>query len=149
MSGWQVKSRPLPAFDTPEHRFETLPHIPPGILNLTFQALSTQSDSSAQPEETKMKPFIQHPHQQGVTYFEHWIFAMGIAYRLLTSVVAFALHAILPFISIEPHLDLEATAAFLAERNQFIETAAATAHAHPNPAISGSVGSRHDTPALA
>jgi hypothetical protein len=36
-----------------------------------------------------MNPFATHPQQQGVTYFEHWRFAMGIAYRLLTSVVAF------------------------------------------------------------
>ncbi len=123
--------------------------MPFGILNLTFQALSTRHDRSAPLEDQKMKPFTQHPHQQGITCFEHWLFAMGIALRLLTSVVAFALHAILPFISIEPRLDLEATAAFLAERNQFIETAAAKAHAHPNPAISGSTGSKHDTPALA
>ena len=96
-----------------------------------------------------MKPFTQHPCRQGLTYCKHWIFAVGIAFRLLASVVAFALHAILPFISIEPRLDLEATAAFLAERNQFIETSAATTHAHPDPAISGSIGDKHDTPALA
>ncbi len=87
-----------------------------------------------------MNVLTEHPHQQGVTYFEHWAFAMGIAWRLLTSVVAFALHAILPFISIEPRLDLEATAAFLAERNQFIETAAAKGFARPAP---------HRTPAPA
>ena len=81
-----------------------------------------------------------HPHEQGVTYFEHWAFAMGIAWRLLSTVVAFALHAVLPFISIEPRLDLEATAAFLAERNHFIETAAASGLARPVP---------HNTPALA
>jgi hypothetical protein len=80
-----------------------------------------------------MNALTEHPHQQGVTYFEHWAFAMGIAWRLLTSVVAFALHAILPFISIEPHLDLEATAAYLAERNQFIEAAAAEGLARPTP----------------
>ena len=96
-----------------------------------------------------MKPFTQHPHRQGVTYFGHWIFAIGIACRLFASVVAFALHAILPFISIDPSLDLEATAAFLAERNQFIETAAATAHGYPRPALEASISSRHNTPALA
>jgi hypothetical protein len=50
---------------------------------------------------------------------EHWRFAMGIAYRLLSSVIAFALHAMLPFIPIEPRLDLDATTAYLAERNQW------------------------------
>ena len=75
-----------------------------------------------------MKPFTRHPRRQGLTYFQHWIFATGIMFRLQASVAAFALHAILPFVSIEPRLDLKATAAFLAERNQFIETSAATAH---------------------
>ena len=75
-----------------------------------------------------MNSFTAHPHRQGVTYFEHWRFAIGIACRLLASVVAFAAHAILPSISIKPDLDLEATAAYLAERNRWIETARDTAH---------------------
>ena len=48
---------------------------------------------------------------------------MGIARRLLTSVVAFGAHALFPFIPIEPRFDLESTAAFLKERNHFIEAA--------------------------
>lgn len=59
-----------------------------------------------------MNPFIHHPHQQGVTYTEHLIFAMGIALRLLSTVIAFAAHAIFPFIDIRRSLDLEATADF-------------------------------------
>ncbi len=70
-----------------------------------------------------MNPFTTHPQQQGITYLDHWRFAMGTAYRLLNSVVAFAVHALFPFISIEPDLDLEATAAFIKERNEWIETA--------------------------
>jgi len=70
-----------------------------------------------------MNPLTMHPRQQGITYIQHWCFAMGIAYRLLASVVAFAIHAMLPFIPIEPRLDLEATAACLTERNRWIETA--------------------------
>jgi hypothetical protein len=70
-----------------------------------------------------MNPFTRHPHHQGVSYFDHWLFAMGIAWRLLASVGAFALHALLPFISIAPRHDLEAMAAYLAERNRWIETA--------------------------
>ncbi len=69
-----------------------------------------------------MNPFTSHPYHQGVTYFEHWCFAIGIAWRLLASVVAFAVHAVLPFISIEPAFDLESTAAYLAERNAWIES---------------------------
>ena len=67
--------------------------------------------------------FTAHPHRQGVSYLEHWCFAMGIAWRLLGSVAAFALHALLPILSIAPQHDLEATAAYLAERNRWIEAA--------------------------
>lgn len=96
-----------------------------------------------------MNAFTEHPHEQGVTYFEHWSFAMGIAWRLLCSVLAFALHALLPFITIERRFDLEATSAFLLERNQFIETAAATAHGQPIPVPATKRPVRHDTPAMA
>ena len=71
-----------------------------------------------------MTIFARHPHDQGITYFEHWGFAMGIAWRLLCSVLAFAIHAVMPWITIEKQYDLEATSAFLLERNDFIETAA-------------------------
>jgi hypothetical protein len=70
-----------------------------------------------------MNPFTAHPHRQCISYFEHLRFAMGIAIRLLASVAAFAGHAILPAISIEPRLDLEGTADYLRERNRWIETA--------------------------
>ncbi len=96
-----------------------------------------------------MNSFTAHPQQQGVTYFEHWRFAMDIAYRLLTSVVVFAVHAILPFIPIEPRLDLESTAAYLVERNRYIETAKGTVHGHAKPTLAGSRPSRRAAPALA
>lgn len=96
-----------------------------------------------------MNALTEHPHKQGVTYFEHWAFAMGIAWRLLASVIPFALHAVLPFISIEPRLDLEATAAFLMERNQFIEAAAATGLVQEGPDRGNTDPARHNTPALA
>jgi hypothetical protein len=72
-----------------------------------------------------MNAFTEHPQQQGVGYIEHACFALGIALRLLRGVVAFALHAVFPFIDIERRLDLEATAEFLLERNAWIEGAAA------------------------
>ena len=71
-----------------------------------------------------MSLFTFHPHKQGLSYFEHWLFAMGIAIRLFASTVAFAVHALLPFVPIRPTLDLEATAARLLERNQFVEASA-------------------------
>ena len=70
-----------------------------------------------------MNPFTQHTEQQGVSYLEHCCFAIGIAWRLFNSVSAFTLHALFPFIAIEKKLDLEATAAFLLERNEWINNA--------------------------
>ena len=96
-----------------------------------------------------MTAFTRHPYRQGVTYFRHWVFAMGIAGRLLASVMAFALHGILPFISIQRSLDLEATSAFLLQRNQFIETAAATARTRPVSGRQLKGPDRNSTPALA
>jgi len=93
-----------------------------------------------------MTAFTRHPHAQGITYFGHWVFAMGIAWRLLSSVIAFALHSVLPFISIQPRLDLEAMSAFLMERNHFIETAAASTHDLPQPRRAGSNPGRHNAP---
>ena len=71
-----------------------------------------------------MTIFTEHPHDQGIGYYEHLSFAMGIAWRLLRCVLAFAIHALMPWITIEKKLDLEATSAYLLERNDFIETAA-------------------------
>jgi len=68
-----------------------------------------------------MNQFKKHPQQQGITYQEHMLFAMGIALRLFNSVIAFALHAIFPFIGIKRTLDLEQTASFIQERNEWIE----------------------------
>lgn len=68
-----------------------------------------------------MNIFTVHTKQQGVSYFEHMLFAMGIAYRLLRSVIAFSLHAVFPFLKIKTEVDLESTAAFIKKRNNWIE----------------------------
>ena len=96
-----------------------------------------------------MSILTDHPHAQGVTYFEHWGFAIGIACRLLRCVFAFSLHALLPFITIDRRLDLEATSEFLLERNHFIETAAARGHVTNFPVREPVAPGRHDTPAAA
>ena len=70
-----------------------------------------------------MNPFTEHTRQQGVTYFDHCFFALGIAWRLMNSVLAFVLHAVFPFIGIERRYDLEETMDFLDERNRWIESA--------------------------
>ena len=96
-----------------------------------------------------MTIFTKHPHAQGVTYFEHGMFAIGIAWRLFRSVLAFSLHALLPFITIGRQFDLEATSAFLVERNAFIEAAAASAHGSRLPVREPEAPGHHDTPAIA
>jgi len=80
-----------------------------------------------------MNPFTAHTKQQGVTYIEHWLFAMGIACRLMISVAAFAVHAMLPFIPILPRHDLEATTAYLSERNDWIESAKTSTSSRRTP----------------
>ena len=85
-----------------------------------------------------MNPLTKHTQEQGVTYWEHWDFAMSIAYRLLISVMAFAMHAMLPFKSIEPRYDLEATAAYLEERNHWIEDTGKTKDSRSNEGFAGS-----------
>ena len=76
-----------------------------------------------------MSILTAHLHDQGLSYFEHWLFAMGIAWRLVSSAIAFAIHALLPFVRIKTELDLEATAASLLERNHFVEQSAIRARA--------------------
>lgn len=68
-----------------------------------------------------MKAFTEHTQAQGLSYSEHWYFAMGVAWRLLHSVIAFSLHAFFPFIHIERKLDFEATMKFINERNEWLE----------------------------
>ena len=68
-----------------------------------------------------MTIFTKHTQQQGVTYLEHLFFAIGIAVRLSSTVIAFALHGIFPFIDIKKELDLEATARFINAKNHWIE----------------------------
>lgn len=123
---------PWPA-ETQKHSIATLSHRLGGNLFPTLRALQKPMSECSFWEEKTMTAFTRHPYKQGITYVGHWFFAMGIAARLLASVLAFVLHAMLPFIPIERRLDLEATSAFLLERNHFIQTAAATAHGRPLP----------------
>ena len=67
-----------------------------------------------------MNLFTEHTQQQGLTYVEHWCFAMGVAWRLMNSMTAFTVHAIFPFISIARKYDFEATIAFMNQRNEWI-----------------------------
>ena len=134
-------------FETPPHSIATSGH---GVCVKLFPTVhgTPAKRQQRQERETKMTIFTGHPHAQGVTYFEHWAFAIGIAWRLLRSVLAFSLHALLPFITIDRQLDLEATSAFLLERNDFIETAAAKGHASHYPVRAPDAPDHHDTPAF-
>ena len=83
-----------------------------------------------------MNLFTEHTHQQGLTYIEHWCFAMGVAWRLMNSMAAFTVHAIFPFISIARKLDFEATIAFIHERNEWIAYARKNKH-FDSPSMNG------------
>ena len=92
-----------------------------------------------------MNLFTEHTQEQGVTYIEHWGFAMGIAYRLLNSVIAFAIHAIFPFIDIDKKLDLEATAQFIHQKNLWIESMKQNKRAGQHSSIESDRGSINDS----
>ena len=68
-----------------------------------------------------MNIFTEHPHKQGRSYFEHMVFALNIAIRLLGSVIALTLHGLFPFFDINKSLDLEETARFINQQNNWIE----------------------------
>ncbi|MET0071583.1 MAG: DUF6356 family protein [Candidatus Thiodiazotropha sp.] len=70
-----------------------------------------------------MNILTRHLNEQDITYIQHANFALGIALRLSASVVVFALHGLFPWISIQRHLDLEATSAYLQRQNEWIESA--------------------------
>jgi hypothetical protein len=80
-----------------------------------------------------MTSITAHLRQQELTYFEHWRFAMRVACRLSASVLAFALHAMFPSIPIARRRDLEATAAYLAERNRWLEAGKGRPRVMPRP----------------
>jgi hypothetical protein len=98
------------------------------VTSYRFSEVTEISQQTVESGGIIMNPFSQHPHQQGISYFEHMVFALGIAARLFNSVIAFATHAIFPFIDIRKELDLEATVDFLNGQNDWIE--AEKAH-HP------------------
>lgn len=74
-----------------------------------------------------MNPFTAHT-AAGSHLYRTLVLCHGHCYRLLTSVVAFAAHAILPFIPIKPEYDLEVTVAYLNERNNWIKSAKNATH---------------------
>ncbi len=78
-----------------------------------------------------MNPFRNHPQKRGISYSEHLVFALGIASRLFKSVIAFALHALFPFIGFKQTLDLEKTSSFIQDRNSWIEKAKQNKQAEP------------------
>jgi hypothetical protein len=73
-----------------------------------------------------MNPFTANPYQRGIDYFDQCCFVTGIAVRFFASVLTLSVHAILPFIPIDPQLDLESTVTFLTKRNAWIEAAKKT-----------------------
>jgi len=62
--------------------------------------------------------FTKHAKENGHSgYFSHFAFAIPIAFRLLISSAAFALHSFLPFIPLPKFLNLEMTIQYLIKKN--------------------------------
>ncbi len=45
--------------------------------------------------------FTQHPNEVGLTYFQHFIFAWSIVYKMIKGALACSIHAFFPFLFIE------------------------------------------------
>ena len=44
-----------------------------------------------------MSMFHKHPHENGMTYREHFVFAMRVGWRMTFAGIACMFHAIIPF----------------------------------------------------
>jgi len=64
---------------------------------------------------------FKHLEKKKVGYLQHFLFALGVAYKLSLSSLFFTIHAILPFIPIPYNLNLESMALYLFERNNDLE----------------------------
>tara|TARA_Y100000593_G_C4283816_1_gene324258 strand:+ start:214 stop:450 length:237 start_codon:yes stop_codon:yes gene_type:complete len=59
-------------------------------------------------------PFTHHPRKcANRSYFQHFIFAMGLGVRLMLTGYVFTFHAMFPFIKIPAKLNLTETALHL------------------------------------
>lgn len=73
-----------------------------------------------------MNPFTNHPHKHGFTWWNHFGFATGIAFRLLPSAANLVVHAVIPAVPMRRGWNLKELSQFLNERNKFVEEQAAT-----------------------
>lgn len=44
-----------------------------------------------------MNPFTKHPSEVGMSYFQHFIFALSVAFNLLMGVFSCTIHGFFPF----------------------------------------------------
>jgi Family of unknown function (DUF6356) len=45
-----------------------------------------------------MNPFIKHPNEMGMNYFQHFLFAFTVQFKLLLALLACFVHAFFPFL---------------------------------------------------
>tara|TARA_Y100001937_G_scaffold128199_1_gene202963 strand:+ start:3832 stop:4032 length:201 start_codon:yes stop_codon:yes gene_type:complete len=64
---------------------------------------------------------FKHLKENEISYLGHFLFAMGISWRLSISSLIFMIHALLPVISIPDRYNLDAMALFLFEKNNELD----------------------------
>lgn len=45
-----------------------------------------------------MNPFTKHPREVGMNYFQHFLFAFSVQFKLLAALLACFVHAFFPFL---------------------------------------------------
>ena len=63
------------------------------------------------------KLFCRHPNENGKSWLQHMLFAVGISTKLSLSSFFFLLHGFVPFIPTPTSYNLEAMISYLTERN--------------------------------
>ena len=61
--------------------------------------------------------FVEHPNENGKTWWQHASFALSIAIKMAKSSLYFVLHGLMPFIPMPDHYNLESMSAYLLDKN--------------------------------
>ncbi len=64
---------------------------------------------------------FKHLKENNTSYLQHFMFAMGVSWRLSVSSLFFMIHALAPMINIPDRYDLDAMALYLFEKNNELE----------------------------
>jgi len=65
--------------------------------------------------------FCNHPRENGKTWLQHMLFAVGISIKMVLSSFFFLLHGLAPFIPVPTRYNLEAMISYLTERDTKVQ----------------------------